>query len=56
MAGGEIHYEKMRVRSCAYLSYTVEQDHRRVKFRLAPRLGVQRLENARVVIGGVELT
>src|ERR687886_863007 len=52
---GEIHYEKMRVRSCAYLNHMVEQDHRRIKFRLAPMLGFKRFENARVVIAGVEL-
>ncbi len=28
---GEIFYQKMRVRSCAYLNNVVEQDHRRVK-------------------------
>src|ERR671932_2727906 len=32
---GEIHYQKLRVRSCAHLNNIVEQDHRRVKFRLA---------------------
>ena len=45
----------MRVRSCAHLNNVVEQDHRRIKFRLAPMLGFKRFENARVVISGVEL-
>ena len=45
----------MRVRSCAHLNNVVEQDHRRVKQRLYPMLGFKRFENARVVIGGIEL-
>jgi len=52
---GEILYQKMRVRSCAYLNHVVEQDHRRVKRRVNPMLGFQSLENARVVIAGIEL-
>ena len=51
---GEIHYEKMRVRSCQYLNNIVEQDHRRIKQRLYPMLGLKNFENARVVIGGIE--
>src|SRR5688572_16828564 len=35
----EIFYQKMRVRSCAYLNNLVEQDHRRVKSRVQPMLG-----------------
>ena len=33
---GEILYQKMRVRSCAYLNHVVKQDHRRVKRRVNP--------------------
>lgn len=51
---GEIFYQKMRVRSCAYLNNIVEQDHRRVKKRVQPMLGFQSFENARVVISGIE--
>ncbi len=51
---GEIFYQKMRVRSCAYLNNVVEQDHRRVKKRVQPMLGFQSFENARVVISGIE--
>jgi transposase-like protein len=36
---GEIHCQKMRVRSCAHLNNMVEQDHRRIKQRLYPMLG-----------------
>ena len=52
---GEIFYQKMRVRSCAYLNNVIEQDHRRVKSRVQPMLGFQSFENARVVIAGIEL-
>ena len=51
---GEMLYQKRRVRSCASLR-PVEQDHRRVKRRLNPMLGFQSLENAGVVIAGIEL-
>ncbi len=51
---GEIFYRKMRVRSCAYLNNTIEQDHRRVKSRVQPMLGFQSFDNARVVIAGIE--
>ena len=33
---GEILYQKMRVRSCAYLNHLVAPDHRRVEGRVAP--------------------
>ncbi len=51
---GEIFYQKMRVRSCAYLNNVIEQDHRRVKKRVQPMLGFQSFDNAWVVIGGIE--
>jgi transposase-like protein len=52
---GEILYPKMRVRSCAYLHHVVEQDHRGVKRRVNPMLGLQSFEKARVVIAGINL-
>ena len=52
---GEILYQKMRVRSCAYLNHVVEPDHRGVKRWVNPMLGFHSLENARVVIAGIEL-
>lgn len=52
---GEIHYEKMRVRCCQYLNNIVEQDHRRIKQRVYPMLGLKIFENARVVLSGIEL-
>jgi transposase-like protein len=33
---GEMLYQKMRVRSCAYLNHLVAPDHRRVEGRVAP--------------------
>jgi transposase-like protein len=45
----------VKIRSCQYLNNIVEQDHRRVKFRLQPMLGFQRFYHARRVIAGVEL-
>jgi len=43
------------VRSSKYLNNLVEQDHRRVKQRLGPMLGLKSFRNAAVVIGGIEL-
>src|SRR5216683_1041182 len=45
----------VKIRSCQYLNNIVEQDHRRVKFRLHPMLGFKRFYNARRVIAGIEL-
>jgi transposase-like protein len=43
------------IRSCKYLNNIVEQDHRRVKFRLSAMLGFNSFHNARIVIAGIEL-
>jgi transposase-like protein len=45
----------VKVRSSKYLNNLVAQDHRRVKQRLGPMLGLKSFRNAAVVIGGVEL-
>jgi transposase-like protein len=45
----------MKIRSCQYLNNIVEQDHRRVKFRLKPMIGLKKFYNARRVIVGIEL-
>ena len=47
--------KRVKVRSCKYLNNIVEQDHRRVKQRLGPMLGLKSFRNAAVVIGGLEL-
>jgi transposase-like protein len=43
------------LRSCKYLNNLIEQDHRRIKQRLRPMLGLKSFRTAAVVIGGVEL-
>jgi transposase-like protein len=47
--------QRVKVRSGKYLNNLVEQDHRRVKQRLGPMLGLKSFRNAAVVIGGIEL-
>jgi transposase-like protein len=47
--------EEVLVRSSKYLNNIVEQDHRRIKHRLGPMLGLQSFRTAAVVIGGIEL-
>jgi transposase-like protein len=47
--------KRVKVRSCKYLNNIVEQDHRRVKQRLRPMLGLKSFRTAAVVIGGIEL-
>jgi transposase-like protein len=43
------------VRTSRYLNNLVEQDHRRVKQRIYPMLGLKRFENTAIAIGGIEL-
>ena len=45
----------VQIRSCKYLNNIVEQDHRRVKFRVSAMLGFKTFENARIVLAGIEL-
>ena len=47
--------KRVLVRNCKYLNNVVEQDHRRVKQRLRPMLGLKSFRTAAVVIGGIEL-
>jgi transposase-like protein len=51
-ASGELP-RRVKVRSSKYLNNTIEQDHRRVKQRLGPMLGLKGFRTAVVVIGGV---
>src|SRR5579862_8755906 len=46
---------RVQVRSRKYLNNLIEQDHRRVKHRLRPMLGLKSFRTAAVVISGVEL-
>jgi transposase-like protein len=43
------------VQSRKYLNNTIEQDHRRVKQRLGPMLGLKSFRTAAVVLSGIEL-
>ena len=47
--------KRVRVRSNKYLNNLIEQDHRRVKQRLRPMLGLKNFRTAAVVISGIEL-
>jgi len=47
--------KRVLVRSCKYLNNVIEQDHRRIKQRLRPMLGLKSFRTAAVVIGGIEL-
>ena len=47
--------EETKLRSSKYLNNMIEQDHRNVKGRLQPMLGLKRFSTARIVIAGVEL-
>jgi transposase-like protein len=45
--------QRTGVRSCKYLNSVVEQDHRRIKQRIRPMLGLKRFETAAVTIRGI---
>ena len=47
--------EQLVVRSSKYLNNLIEQDHRRIKQRLRPMLGLKSFESATIVISGIEL-
>jgi transposase-like protein len=45
----------VKIRSSKYLNNIVEQDHRRVKFRVSAMLGFKSFGNATIVLAGIEL-
>ena len=47
--------KRVVVRSSKYLNNLIEQDHRRIKQRLRPMLGLKSFETAARVMGGIEL-
>src|SRR3954451_15900576 len=47
--------KRVQVRTSKYLNNRIEQDHRRIKQRLRPMLGLKSFRTAAVVIGGIEL-
>jgi transposase-like protein len=44
-----------KIRSSKYLNNLIEQDHRSVKFRLGPMLGLKHFRQAATPIAGIEL-
>ena len=47
--------KRVVVRSSKYLNNLIEQDHRRIKQRLRPMLGLKSFQTADIVIRGIEL-
>ena len=47
--------KRVVVRSSKYLNNLIEQDHRRIKQRLRPMLGLKSFQTSARVIGGIEL-
>ncbi len=47
--------KRVVVRSSKYLNNLIEQDHRRIKQRLRPMLGLKSFETADIAISGIEL-
>jgi transposase-like protein len=43
------------IRSSKYLNNRIEQDHRSIKLRLGPMLGLKRFRRAATTIAGIEL-
>jgi transposase-like protein len=44
-----------KIRSSKYLNNLIEQDHRSIKLRLGPMLGLKRFRSASITIAGIEL-
>jgi transposase-like protein len=48
--------KETKIRSSKYLNNQIEQDHRGVKLRLGPMLGLKSFRTAAIVIAGIELS
>jgi transposase-like protein len=48
-------WQPVVVRSCRYLNNIVEQDHRAIKRRCAPMLGLKSISTAAITLSGIEL-
>ena len=46
---------RTKIRSSKYLNNLIEQDHRSIKLRLGPMLGLKRFRSASITIAGIEL-
>jgi transposase-like protein len=51
----EVLPQNTKVRTSKYLNNLIEQDHRRVKQRIYPMLGLKSFRNAAITISGIEL-
>ena len=47
--------KRTKIRSSKYLNNLIEQDHRSIKLRLGPMLGLKRFRSASITIAGIEL-
>ena len=47
--------KRTKIRSSKYLNNLIEQDHRSIKLRLGPMLGLKRFRCASITIAGIEL-
>ena len=47
--------KRTKIRSSKYLNNLIEQDHRSIKLRFGPMLGLKRFRSASITIAGVEL-
>ncbi len=47
--------KRTKIRSSKYLNNLIEQDHRSIKLRLGPMLGLKRFRRATIAIAGIEL-
>jgi putative transposase len=45
----------IQIRQSRYLNNRIEQDHRAIKRRVRPMLGLKAINSARVILGGIEL-
>jgi transposase-like protein len=45
----------VRIRQSAYLNNHIEQDHRAIKRRVRPMMGVKSTSSARTILGGIEM-
>ncbi|VFU16661.1 transposase (fragment) (plasmid) [Methylocella tundrae] len=47
--------KRTKIRSSKYLNNLIERDHRSIKTRLGPMLGLKRFRSASITISGIEL-
>jgi transposase-like protein len=48
-------WRSVEIRTCRYLNNIVEQDHRAIKQRCAPMLGLKSFRSAAITLAGIEL-